>query len=179
MGHENKSEIGICGLHYHPSNPFFFFVAFFSNPCSPFEIFNFLLHSFFCNPFMDYGRIIRVHTKIQKLYRHDSNICTSSFLHTYTSCHAHTDLPSVIWLWMHETECILVSTALKLMVFSLTSTFVLASCTKCWWDSKYHSYNSLSQECIQDFLKGDSKQQYEMSKSKALTTWVPSTYGNE
>jgi len=31
-------KIGICGLHYHPSDPFLFH-GFFSDPYSPFEIF--------------------------------------------------------------------------------------------------------------------------------------------
>jgi len=40
LGHGVK--IGICDLHYHPSVPSCF-MTFFSNPYSPFEIFNFFI----------------------------------------------------------------------------------------------------------------------------------------
>jgi len=44
----HRIKIGICGLYYHPSDPFLF-CGFFNDPCSPFEIFKFytsLLPSF-------------------------------------------------------------------------------------------------------------------------------------
>jgi len=56
-----KTKIGICGLHYHPSDPFLFH-GFFSliptNPYSPSSLF------LFCNPLMDYGQIVKVHISL-------------------------------------------------------------------------------------------------------------------
>ena len=43
-------EIGICGLHYHPSNPFFFHSFF---HILPLEIFIHLVYVLFINPAMD------------------------------------------------------------------------------------------------------------------------------
>jgi len=37
-----RVKIGICGLYYHPSNPFLF-CGFFSDPYSPFKIFQFFI----------------------------------------------------------------------------------------------------------------------------------------
>jgi len=51
-----RVKMGICGLHYHPNDPFLFHGFF---QWSPFSFWNFqffitLVYFLFCNPFMDY-----------------------------------------------------------------------------------------------------------------------------
>jgi len=56
-------KVGICGLHYHPSDPFLF-VGFFSDPYSLFENFIFY-HSSLCTFFSQSIRLHAVYMRKQ------------------------------------------------------------------------------------------------------------------
>jgi len=102
--HDHRVKIGICGLHYHPSNPF---MAFFSDPYSPFEIFNFLLHyfiSFFAIHLWIMLRVGTVHMSSTRIYKllnahPEARKCLTNIARENDQ---NFETPGIVWLFTQE-----------------------------------------------------------------------------